>query len=201
MGVRTIETLSQIPIRLLEREFGKPGRSLWEKANAIDNTPIVPYHEQKSMSKERTFMEDTLDVTMMKHLLLDMADKLSFELRASGKLASTITVKIRYADFNTYTKQKNITYTANDRLLGQHVIDLFDKVYERRQLIRLIGVKYSGLVQGNYQINLFDDTMEHIQLMQQMDRIRRRFGADAIMRASGLVKAKVLRDQLPVDGG
>jgi DNA polymerase-4 len=192
MGVRTIDTLSQIPIRLLEREFGKPGRTLWEKANAIDTTPIVPYHEQKSMSKERTFMEDTLDVMMMKHLLLDMADKLSFELRASGKLASTITVKIRYADFNTYTKQKNITYTANDRLLGQHVLDLFDKVYERRQLIRLIGVKYSGLVQGSYQINLFDDTMEHIHLMQQMDRIRRRFGADSIMRASGLVKAKVL---------
>ncbi|MFZ1750841.1 MAG: DNA polymerase IV, partial [Saprospiraceae bacterium] len=190
MGVRTIETLSQIPIRLLEREFGKPGRSLWEKANAIDHTPIVPYHEQKSMSKERTFMEDTLDITMMKHLLLDMADKLSFELRASGKLASTITVKIRYADFNTYTKQKNISYTANDRLLGQHVLDIFDRLFERRQLIRLIGVKYSGLVQGNYQINLFDDTMEHIHLMQQMDRIRRRFGADAIMRASGLVRKR-----------
>lgn len=202
MGVRTIETLSHIPIRLLEREFGKPGRTLWEKANGIDPTPIVPYHEQKSMSKERTFMEDTLDIKMMKNLLLDMADKLSFELRAADKLASTVTVKIRYADFNTYTKQKNISYTANDRILGEHVLDLFDRLYERRQLIRLIGVKYSGLVQGNYQINLFDDTVEHIHLMQQMDRIRRRFGADAIMRASGLVKAKVLyQPQLPPDGG
>jgi DNA polymerase-4 len=203
MGVRTIETLSQIPVKLLEREFGKPGRTLWERANAIDPTPIVPYHEQKSMSKERTFTEDTLDVTMMKHMLLDMADKLSFELRASGKLTSTVTVKIRYADFNTYTKQKNISYTANDRILGQHVLELFDKLYERRQLIRLIGVKYSGLVQGSYQINLFDDTIEHIHLMQQMDRIRRRFGADAIMRASGLTKANVLREppHLPVGGG
>lgn len=202
MGVRTIETLSQIPIRLLEREFGKPGRTLWERANAIDPTPIVPYHEQKSMSKERTFTEDTLDITMMKNLLLDMSDKLAFELRAANKLASTVTVKIRYADFNTYTKQKNIAYTANDRILGQHVLDLFDRLYERRQLIRLIGVRYSGLVQGNYQINLFDDTIEHIHLMQQMDRIRRRFGADAIMRASGLVKAKVLyQPHLPPDGG
>ncbi|MBK8080931.1 MAG: DNA polymerase IV [Saprospiraceae bacterium] len=189
MGVRTIETLSQIPVRLLEREFGKPGRTLWERANAIDPTPIVPYHEQKSMSKERTFTEDTLDITMMKNLLLDMSDKLSFELRAANKLASVITVKIRYADFNTFTKQKNISYTANDRILGEHVLDLFDRLYERRQLIRLIGVRYSGLVQGNYQINLFDDTIEHIHLMQQMDRIRRRFGADAIMRASGMVKA------------
>lgn len=186
MGVRTIDTLSQVPVRLLEREFGKSGRTLWEKANAIDPTPIVPFHEQKSMSKERTFTEDTLDIRMMKHMLLDMTDKLSFELRASGKLASTITVKIRYADFNTYTKQKSIPYTANDRILGNHVIDLFDRLFERRQLIRLIGVKYSGLVQGSYQINLFDDTLEQIQLMQQMDRIRMRFGSDAIMRASAI---------------
>jgi DNA polymerase-4 len=186
MGVRSIDTLSRIPVRLLEREFGKPGRTLWERANAIDPTPIVPYHEQKSISKERTFTEDTLDVRMMKHLLLDMADKLSFELRNSGKLASTITVKVRYADFNTYTRQKQISYTANDHILGEHVLDIFDRLYERRQLIRLIGVRYSGLVQGNYQINLFDDTVEHMQLMQQMDRIRRRFGIDAIMRASAL---------------
>lgn len=202
MGVRTIDTLSKIPIRLLEREFGKPGRTLWERANAIDPTPIVPYHEQKSMSKERTFMEDTLDIVMIKHLLLDMADKLSFELRAANKLTSTVTVKIRYADFNTYTKQKNIAYTANDRLLGQHVLDIFDRLYERRQLIRLIGVKYSGLVQGSYQINLFDDTIEHIHLMQQMDRIRRRFGADAVMRASGLHRTHTLyQPHLPPDGG
>jgi len=186
MGVRTIDTLSQVPVRLLEREFGKPGRTLWEKANAIDPTPIVPFHEQKSMSKERTFTEDTLDIRMMKQMLLDMTDKLSFELRASEKLVSTITVKIRYADFNTYTQQKSIPYTANDRILGEHVLNLFDRLFERRQLIRLIGVKYSGLVQGSYQINLFDDTLEQIQLMQQMDRIRTRFGADAIMRASAL---------------
>ncbi len=186
MGVRFISTLSAVPIRLLEREFGKPGRTLWERANGIDPTPIVPYHEQKSISKEHTFTEDTLDVRMMKDLLLGMADKLSFELRTAGKLTSTVTVKIRYADFNTYTRQKSISYTANDRILGQHILEIFDKLYERRQLIRLIGVKYSGLVQGNTQINLFDDTVEHIRLMQQMDRIRKRFGADAIMRASSI---------------
>ena len=135
-------------------------------------------------------MEDTLDVMMMKHLLLDMADKLSFELRASGKLASTITVKIRYADFNTYTKQKNISYTANDKLLGQHVLDLFDKVYERRQLIRLIGIKFSGLVNGNIQLDLFDNTEEEISLLQQLDHIRRRWGKGSVGWANFNMKAK-----------
>lgn len=186
MGIKTIDTLSKLPAILLEREFGKPGRLLWEKANAIDPTPVIPYNEQKSMSKERTLTEDTLDIGMIKHFLLDMTDKLAYELRASEKLTSTVAVKIRYADFNTFTKQKNIPYTSNERVLGQHVLDLFDRVYERRQLIRLFGIKFSGLVTGNYQINLFDDTIEHIQLMQQMDKIRRKFGIDAIMRACAL---------------
>lgn len=186
MGVRSIKVLSEIPSRLLEREFGKPGRHLWEKANAIDNTPIVPYSESKSISKERTFMEDTLDLKMIRNMLIDMCDKLSFELRASNRLTSIITVKIRYADFNTYTKQCKISYTAQDNALCQYALKLFDKVYERRQLIRLIGVKFSGLVYGNYQISLFDDSIEQIQLLKEMDQIRKRFGQDAIGRASAL---------------
>lgn len=186
MGVRSIKVLSEIPTRLLEREFGKSGRKLSEKANAIDNTPIVPYSESKSISKERTFMEDTLDLRMIRNMLIDMCDKLSFELRASNRLTSVITVKIRYADFNTFTKQCRISYTAQDNALGKYALQLFDKVYERRQLIRLIGVKFSGLVHGSYQISLFDDSVERIKLLQEMDGIRQRFGADIIGRASAL---------------
>ena len=190
MGVRKIKTLSEIPPRLLEREFGKHGRSLWEKAHGIDNTPIVPYSEQKSMSKERTFLEDTLNLNFMRNMLLKMVDELSFELRKVEKLCSCVTVKIRYADFNTYTRQKHINYTANENILSQYVCELFDSLYERRQLIRLIGVKYSGLVQGNYQISLFDDTATDISLMQEKDWIRERFGTDKIMRASYLNEQK-----------
>ena len=190
MGVRTINTLSQIPIRLLEREFGKTGRNLWESANAIDRRPVIPYTEQKSMSKERTFSEDTLNLRMIKSLLLDLTDKLAFELRKDNKLTSCITVKIRYADFNTYTQQKAIPYTASDKTLAGHVLDLFEKLYQRRQLIRLIGVKFSKLVHGSYQIDLFEDTVEQINLLNEMDHIRKRFGANALMRASTLEISK-----------
>jgi len=186
MGVRSIKILSEIPTRLLEREFGKTGRKLSEKANAIDNTPIIPYSESKSISKERTFTEDTLDLRMIRNMLIDMCDKLSFELRASNRLTSVITVKIRYADFNTFTKQCKVSYTAQDNALGKYALQLFDKVYERRQLIRLIGVKFSGLVHGSYQISLFDDSVERIRLLQEMDGIRKRFGSDVIGRASAL---------------
>jgi DNA polymerase-4 len=186
MGVRSIKVLSDIPIKLLEREFGKTGKSLWEKANAIDDSPVVPYHEQKSMSKERTFSEDTLDIKYIRSLLADMTDKLAFELRADRKLAACVTLKIRYADFNTYTKQRKISYNANDNTLGKHVLDLFDQLYQRRQLIRLVGVKFSDLVHGFYQIDLFEDTQEQIALLKEMDQIRVRYGANAVMRASAL---------------
>ena len=187
MGVRTIKTLSEIPVRLLEREFGKTGRGLSQKSRGIDSTPVVPYSEAKSISKERTFMEDTLDLRMIRQLLIDMCDKLAFELRAKERLTSCITVKIRYADFNTYTKQKRIAYTAHDKGLSRQALEIFDKLYDRRQLIRLIGVKFSGLVHGQYQINLFEDSLEEIHLLQQMDHIRKRFGIDKIGRASTLV--------------
>jgi DNA polymerase IV len=186
MGVRNIDTLSKVPVKLLEREFGVQGKSLWEKANAIDTSPVMPYSEQKSMSKERTFTEDTLDLSYMRSLFIDMTDKLAFELRNDKKLTSCITVKIRYADFNTFTKQRQISYTAHDGILTKHVLDLFDTLYERRQLIRLIGVKFSGLVSGSYQIDLFEDTMEQIALLNQMDHIRKRWGGDAIGKACGL---------------
>ena len=186
MGVRTIKILSEVPALLLEREFGKAGQALWQKANAIDRTPVVPYSEQKSMSKERTFMEDSLDIRMIKNLLLKMVDQLAFDLRAAQKLTACITIKIRYADFNTYTRQKRIAYTANDTVLFQYAKEIFDSLYERRQLIRLIGVKFSRLVHGNYQISLFDDTEKAISLLEQKDRIRRRFGSGSIMRAAYL---------------
>lgn len=190
MGVRDIKTLSSIPYRLLEREFGKYGRTLWEHANAIDNRPVVPYTERKSISKERTFSEDTLDLNMIKSLIMSMTEELAFELRNGQKLCSCVTVKIRYADFNTYTRQRRVPYNANDNLLRDTAKELFDQLYERRQLIRLVGVKFSGLVHGNYQISLFDDTEKEINLLREMDQIRSRFGKDAVVHAHGMGRKK-----------
>ncbi len=184
MGVRIVEKLAAIPVKLLEREFGKHGLSLWKKANAIDNSPVVPYNERKSISTERTFQTDTIDIRLLKDEITAMVTKLAYELRQSSKLTSCVTVKIRYTDFNTYTKQRRIAYTANDRTLIDHAHELFDRLYERRQLVRLIGIKFSGLVSGNYQASLFDDTAKELELLQAMDKIRNRFGKNAIRRAT-----------------
>ncbi|WP_236974457.1 DNA polymerase IV [Membranihabitans maritimus] len=186
MGVRQVHTLRDIPIRMLEMHFGETGRHLWNKANAIDPSPVIPYTEQKSMSKERTFHEDTLDLDFIRRKIITMVDDLSFELRQSNRLTSLVSVKIRYADFNTYTRQKKIPYTANNRILIRYLLELFQQLYQRRQLIRLIGVKFGDLVHGNFQIDLFEDTIRDIQLLRQMDHIRGRFGAGAIQRASSI---------------
>nr|MBS0037838.1 DNA polymerase IV [Saprospiraceae bacterium] len=184
MGVRKIETLSLIPPSLLKAEFGKNGLKLWEKANGIDHSPVEPYTEQKSMSAERTFENDTLDLSQIKRLLSKMTGELAYELRNMEKMTSCITVKIRYADFNTFTRQKKIPLTASDTRLSEYARELFDALYQRRQLIRLIGVKFSQMVPGAQQLNLFEDCSREMELLQQMDDIRKRFGKGAVQRAS-----------------
>jgi len=186
MGVRTIRTLSQVPVPLLQREFGKNGLSLWKKANGIDRSPVVPYRDQKSMSSERTFAVDSIDLIKIKSILTKLTSQLVFDLREASKLTSCVTVKIRYTDFNTYTRQKRIAYTANEKTLLQQVLSLFDRLYERRQLIRLVGIRFSGLVSGHHQLNLLEDSLEDIHLQQAMDRIRRRFGKKSVGWASAL---------------
>lgn len=186
MGVKTISTLREVPPKLLEREFGKNGLVLWNKANAIDETPVEPYHEQKSMSAERTFHEDTTDVQFLKAKISNMTESLAFDLRKMQKLTACITVKIRYSDFQTFTVQKHLHYTANDQVLISVVKELFDKLYDRRVLVRLIGVRFSNLVQGSQQIALFDDTEENVKLCQAMDKIRHKFGNDSVLRAVGM---------------
>ncbi len=180
MGVHTIKVLRDIPPALLKREFGKNGLSLWNKANAIDNSPVVPFQEQKSISTERTFQQDSIDVKMLKAKLSQMVQKLAFELRSKKQLTANIAIKIRYADFNTFSKQKKIPYTANDRQLTAFAHHLFDQLYQRRQLVRLIGVRFSHLVHGSYQISIFDDTQEEINLLRAMDSLRKKYGAHVI---------------------
>ena len=176
-----------------EMEFGffigKAGRDIWKKANGIDNTPLVPFAEAKSISTERTFGEDTTDIIKLKALLLTMTEKLAFQLRSSCKLCSCVAVKIRYADFNTYTLQAKIPYTASDNVLIEKVRKLFDKLYERRVLIRLIGVRLSDLVSGNLQINLFEET-HMISLYQAMDRMQLKHGSGIIRRAAGIGESR-----------
>ena len=185
IGVRKIQTLAEMPAEVLQRMIGKNGLDIWKKANGIDNTPVEPYTERKSISTEQTFSQDTIDIAKLKRVLIGMVEKLAFQLRSEQWLTSTITVKIRYANFDTETKQCKIAYTSADHILTKNVGELFEKVYQRRMRLRLIGIRFSGLVRGTYQIDLFEDTEEMLSLYAAMDKMKSRYGFDAVMRCAG----------------
>ncbi|HRF77018.1 MAG TPA: DNA polymerase IV [Chitinophagales bacterium] len=182
MGIVKIKTVQEMPLEIMDNILGENGKSIWKKANGIDNSPVTPYTERKSISSEETFESDTIDVKRMKTILAGMTERLAYQLRKENKLTSNVAVKIRYSDFETHTKQLRIPYTSADHTLIKLVKDLFDKLYDRRVLIRLIGVRFSGLVSGGYQINLLEDSEHIIKLYQEMDLLRKRFGEGAVKR-------------------
>jgi len=201
MGVRTVATLREMPLKFLYSAFGKNGLSLWNKAHAIDDSPIVSYREQKSISTECTFDSDTIDVKKLKSILIAMIEKVAFQLREQKKLTSCVTVKIRYSNFDTETKQIHIPYTSSDHLLLKTVLELFERLYNRRMLIRLVGVRLSGLVNGNYQISLFDDTEESINLYEAIDRIKHKHGSEKLMRAVTLDVSRRVKMEMNIFKG
>lgn len=183
MGVETIKTLSEIPAEYLENLMGKNGTELLRRANGIDDSPVIPYSEQLSISTEQTFQSDTIDISALEAILVRMTESVAFELRSQNRLTGCVTVKIRYTDFQTFTKQKTIPYTNSDHTLIKTVKELFTSLYERRVLVRLLGVRLTHLIAGTYQINLFEDAQEMIRLYQAIDSIKSQFGEDKIVRA------------------
>jgi len=195
MGIATIGTLGQIPIEMMDSLLGKNGMVIWKKANGIDPTPVLQYSERKSIGSERTFQRDTMDVAGLHDLLASMVEKLAFQLRKEEKLVSIVTVKIRYSNFDTHTLQKRVSYTSFDHVLMPIARELFDRLYQRRMLIRLVGVRFSGLIRGVQQLNLFEDTSEMVHLYLAVDKLRRRYGSDSVKRASG-IQLRDLEEQI-----
>ncbi|MEZ5023063.1 MAG: DNA polymerase IV [Chitinophagales bacterium] len=185
MGVRTVKTMQEMPCELMENVLGKSGSVIWHKAQGIDPSPVVPYSERKSISMERTFDKDTIDMEKLRTLLTSFTAQLAFQLRQETKLTACVTAKIRYSNFDTHTLQSRIAYTSADHILIPKVLELFEKLYSRRMLIRLIGIKFSHLVHGNYQIDLFNDTQKMISLHQAMDKVNMKYDDFLIERASG----------------
>ncbi|OUR94753.1 DNA polymerase IV [Flavobacteriales bacterium 34_180_T64] len=193
LGVKQIRTVQEMPMELMYKVLGKNGLSIWKKANGIDNSPVVQYHERKSISTERTFNKDTTDVNKLKSIIIAMAENLAYQLRRGNKLTACVTFKIRYSDFQTYTQQQRIPYSAMDHNIIPVVLGLYKKLYSRRLLVRLIGVRFSHLVEGGHQINLFEDNEMHLNLSEAIDSMRERFGDRAVISAAGMEAKSISR--------
>ncbi|RLJ59659.1 DNA polymerase-4 [Lacinutrix venerupis] len=200
LGVDKVSVVQQMPVEMLISALGVNGRTIWKRANGIDNPPLIPFHERKSISTERTFTKDTIDVKKLRTTVFAMAENLAYQLRKGDKLTACVSVKIRYSDFNTYTKQLKIPYSSADHIIIPKILELFDKLYQRRLLIRLVGVKFTHLVSGNYQINLFDDTEEMLNLYNAMDTIRGKYGELSIQKAASIGAKTIGRFNNPFNG-
>lgn len=188
MGICTIAQLAQTPVEILEHSFGKWGKRLWEKAHGLDDTPVEAYSEQKSLSHENTFSEDSSDLDFLHTELLKQTEECAFDLRQEEKLTGCITVKIRYADFTTVSKQEVIEYTALDHVLLEKVKDLFAKLYRRGEKVRLLGVRFSHLIPMTIQMNLFDRSEEKLELYKTVDQLKNQFGQGMITKAGAMPK-------------
>lgn len=200
LGIKIVSDLQKLPEELLLQTLGKIGGVIWRRAQGIDNSPVITYNERKSISTERTFDYDTIDMTLLRELLIAMTENLAYQLRRGQKLTSCVSVKIRYTNFDTQSRQLKIPYTSADHLLIPRILELFNTLYNRRLRVRLIGVRFSHLAGGNYQINLFDDNESAIQLYQAIDKIRLRFGDRSILRASSLGAKTIGRIENPFNG-
>jgi DNA polymerase IV len=183
INLLTLGDLARMKPEVMEEAFGSGGRSLWERANGIDNTPVYPDAERKSISSARTFADDTRDEKFLKRFIIKMVEELSYSMRKEQRLTGCVTVKIKYSDFEVKTMQRTISYTTSDEILFKHATELFDELYSRRKAIRLLGVRFSNFVRGSSQIDLFEDTSQSIKLYQAMDKIRFKFGEDKVGRA------------------
>lgn len=200
LGIKRVINVQELPMEMISGVLGKNGLSLWQKANALDDSPVVEYHERKSISNERTFGKDTTDIAKLKTTIEAMAEQLTYQLRSGGKIAGCISVKIRYSDFNSYSKQSKIAYSSADHIMIPKVMELFDSLYNKRLLVRLVGVKFSDITSGSYQLSIFEDTRKTANLYLGMDKIRNRFGSRSIMRASTFGAKSIGGIANPFDG-
>ena len=200
IGIHQIRTVQQMPLEMMVSALGIHGQTIWKRANGIDRPPLIPFHERKSISNERTFNKDTTDMVQLRTTLTAMVESLAFQLRRANKLTASISIKLRYSDFQTYSKQLKIPYTNADHILIPKVWELFQRLHQRRLLIRLVGVRFSDIVSGSYQINLFDDTEEMVNLYSAMDHIRKKYGEKSIMRAASLGARSIGRFDDPFNG-
>jgi DNA polymerase-4 len=185
-GIRLIRDLQNRTPQALEKLLGQYGPVLWNKANGLHIGVVDPNSERKSIGSEETFEKDTTDRDALKALLLTMTERNGYRLRAEGKLAGCVTVKIRFSDFTTTSRQQRIPYTDDDAVAFDTAKHLFDELYKGQAALRLVGVAVSHLVDNLPQLELFDDSVEKRNLNRAVDGIKGKYGRSAVFRAKGM---------------
>ena len=182
-GLYTIGDIAKTSVEVMEKIAGKWGEALWNKAWGRGHNEIATDWEQKSMSHENTFDKDYNDTEFLHRELVRLTEKTCYSLREDEKMTGCVTVKIRYSDFETTSRQDSIDYTALDDTLIAKVKDLFGKSYQPGRPVRLLGVRFSHLIPITTQMSLFENKVEKLQLYKTVDEIKGRFGSKVVKKA------------------
>ncbi len=182
-GIYTIEDIAKTPAEVLERIAGKWGEALWHKAHGRGSTEIATDWEQKSMSHENTFDTDYTDIDFLHKELVRLTEKTAYSLREDEKMTGCVTVKVRYSDFETTSRQGTVDYTALDDVLIAKVKDLFNKTWQKGRPVRLLGVRFSHMIPITMQMSLFENNAEKLNLYKAVDDIKDRYGSKLVTKA------------------
>jgi DNA polymerase-4 len=146
MGINTIGDLSSIPLERLTEYFGQSyGNYLHEASRGIDESPVITYWEPKSMSRETTFQKDTDNWNVISKNLAELSRDVVDSMKGSGYKGKTVTIKIRFSDFKTYTRAKtHDDFTDSLEIIRKAAFEAFGKI-ELEKKVRLIGVRVSSL--------------------------------------------------------
>jgi DNA polymerase-4 len=194
MNIHTILDLRQMPVENLLKIYGKTGTMLWHRARGISTSPVANYREEKSVSVERTFDTDTTDITFLQSALFVLTEKLSYDLRKLNRLTSCITVKVRYDDFSTTSRQQTVDYSLSSKYLIEMSATLFKNLYDTSRPVRLIGVRFSQLIHSNTQFELFNDKEEENNLYKAIDAVKGKYGTGKLILARGIDLGNVKRN-------
>lgn len=198
-GIYTIYDLRQFSLQAMQQLLGKQGTYLWYRANGQDESEVHSYHDPKSMSSERTFDVDTTETAFLRKVIIGLTEKLAVELRGESKLTACVTIKLRYSDFSTHSKQLAIPATTNSKILIEKLLHLFEEFYERGRPVRLLGVRLSNLSEGHYQINMFEDREKDVLLYKAIDELKHKHGKDKLVLAQNLDLGNVKRNDPKAD--
>ncbi|MFN8310554.1 MAG: DNA polymerase IV [Chitinophagales bacterium] len=195
MNVRTVRQLREIPLQSLMNVFGKTGLMLYQRARGEHHGEVENYHEEKSVSVERTFDEDATDEKFLLSALFVLTEKLSFDLRKLKRLTACVTVKIRYNDFTTTSRQCTISDTFSTTILINEATRLFHELYENGRPVRLIGVRFSRLVHTGSQLRIFEDQEGETKMYSAIDAVKQKYGTGKIVLARGMDMGNVKRNR------
>jgi len=188
LGIKTIGDLVKKSLGEVEQILGKNGGYFWELANGIDEREVETEEESKSVSNEHTFAEDTGDSKIIDVALISLCEKVSGRLRQEDLKGKTITLKIRLEGFLTFTRAKTLNKPTNFMdTIYKTIKQLLDKFDRKGKKVRLVGVKVSNFFSGEVQATLFEEKDEDKQERMHLaiDKIKNKFGREAIFRAGG----------------